>query len=377
MDRVNRFILCVLFVLLPIIGFSSPEAKENESSREQAVAVEISTLKDLPEVIAGVSPKKIIYIGENHDQFSNHVMELKVIQELYGRGKRIAIGMEMFQRPFQKYLDEYIEGNIDEREFLKGTQYFKRWGFDYQLYRPILLFARSEKIPVLALNQRQEIVDKIFRNGIDSFSEEERKSLPKDMDFSDEAYKRRLEKIFQEHEHFGAKNFDFFYQAQIAWDETMAETIDRFLKNQSVDQMIILAGNGHLAYGSGIPKRTERRNGFDYAILLNDSELKKGIADYVLFPGVIPGGTTPKLMVFLSEKRGTVEITGFHPGSNSEKVGIRPGDVILSIDHTPVHSIDDLKIDLLTRKRGEKVKIRILRKGFLGSQKMDFDVALQ
>ena len=59
--------------------------------------------------------------------------------------------MEMFQRPFQKVLDDYIGGKIDEAEFLKGTEYFKRWGFDYQLYRPILLFARSEKIPVVAL----------------------------------------------------------------------------------------------------------------------------------------------------------------------------------------------------------------------------------
>ncbi len=376
MNKVNRFILC-LFVLLLIYGFSSAEAKENGTSSEQAVAVEISTLKDLPEVIAGAAHKKIIYIGENHDQFSNHVMELEVIQELHGRGKSIAIGMEMFQRPFQKSMDEYIEGKIDEREFLKGTQYFKRWGFDYHLYRPILLFARSEKIPVVALNQTQEIVDKVFRNGIDSLSEEEKKSLPRDMDFSDEAYKRRLEKIFREHEHFGAKNLDFFYQAQILWDETMAETIDQFLKDHSVDQMIILAGNGHLAYGSGIPKRTEKRNGFDYAILLNDSELKKGIADYVLFPGVIPGGTSARLMIFLSEKRGKVEITGVHPGSNSEKAGMRPGDVILSIDHTAVHSIDDLKIDLLTKKKGEKVKIRVLRKAFLGSQKIDFDVALQ
>jgi uncharacterized iron-regulated protein len=33
--------------------------------------------------------------------------------------------MEMFQRPFQKTLDDYIKGAIDEREFLKNTEYFK------------------------------------------------------------------------------------------------------------------------------------------------------------------------------------------------------------------------------------------------------------
>jgi len=324
-----------------------------------------------------VVSKKIIYVGENHDQFSNHVTELEVIKDLHRRGKTIAIGMEMFQRQFQKMVDDYIGGKIDEREFLKGTQYFKRWGFDYNLYRPILLFARSEKIPVVALNQRQEIVDKVFRSGLNSLSEEQGKFIPSGMDFSDEAYKTRLKKVFQEHKDVGASDFNFFYQAQILWDETMAESIDEFLKANPSYQMVVLAGNGHLAYGSGIPKRTTRRNGYDYAIILNDTDLRKDIADYVLFQGTILGETSPKLMVLLTEKRGKVEVAGFHPGSNSEKAGMRLGDIILSIDHTPIHEIDDVKIDLLSRKRGEKVKVRVLRKGFFGSQKMDLEVALQ
>ena len=29
-----------------------------------------------------------------------------------------------------------MEGRIDERELLKTIQYFKRWGFDYNLYTP-------------------------------------------------------------------------------------------------------------------------------------------------------------------------------------------------------------------------------------------------
>ncbi len=348
-----------------------------EELLKKPVAVEISTLKSLPDVMTHVADKKIIYVGENHDQFSNHVMELEVIKDLHRRRKTIAIGMEMFQRPFQKVLDEYIEGKADEREFLKGTQYFKRWGFDYNLYRPILLFARSEKIPVVALNQRQEIVDKVFRSGLDSLSEEERKFIPSGMDFSDEAYKGRLKKVFQEHEDFGARNFNLFYQAQILWDETMAESIDEFLKIHPTYQMVVLAGNGHLAHGSGIPKRTARRNEYDYTIILNEADLRKDIADYVLFPGTIPGETSPKLMVLLTEQRGKVEVAGFHPGSNSEKAGMRVGDIIVSIDQAPIHGIDDVKIDLLSRKRGEKVKVRVLRKGFFGSQKIDFDVVLQ
>jgi uncharacterized iron-regulated protein len=344
---------------------------------QETVAVEVSELKALPEIMAQVADKKVIYIGETHDRASHHVMELEVIKDLHRRGKMIAIGMEMFQRPFQKVVDEYIEGRIDEREFLKGTEYFKRWGYDYHLYRPILDFARSEKIPVIALNQRQEMVDKVFENGLDSLSEEERKSVPSRMDFSDEAYKRRLEKIFQEHKDIGKRNFNFFFQAQILWDETMSEAIDEFLKGHPDGQMVVLAGSGHLEYGSGIPRRTVRRNGYDYAIILNDVDLEKGIADYVLFPGPVPGKRSPELMVFVKEADGRVEITGFPKGSVSEKAGMKVGDILAAIDQTPIKAIEDLKIELLSKKMGERVVVKILRKGFFNArQEIRFEVVL-
>jgi len=376
-----RRFLSIILVLLPSVGYTVPHATEQviDDTHQIScpVAVEISDLKTFAEVMEHLASKKIFYVGENHNQFSHHVMELEIIKNLHRRGKKLAIGMEMFQRPFQKPLDDYMEGRIEEREFLKKTEYFKRWGFDYNLYRPILEFARSERIRVVALNMSQEIVDKVFREGLGSLSEEEKKLVPSQMDFSDNVYKERLEKIFREHEDFGVENFNFFYQAQVLWDETMSESIDEFLKAHPTDHMVVLAGNGHLAYGSGIPKRAARRNGYDYAILLNDADLEKDIADYVLFPKTIPGVTSPKLMVLLKEKGGKVEITGFPSGSSSEKTGMKAGDMILSIDRTPVREIDDLKIDLLFKKKGEKVKVRILRKGFFGSQQIDFEVVLQ
>jgi len=71
---------------------------------------------------------------------------------------------------------------------------------------------------------------------------------------------------------------------QILWDEMMAESMDRFLKKNPDFRVVVLAGAGHLQYGSGIPKRAFRRNGFDYAILLNDSEIRKDLADFIVFP---------------------------------------------------------------------------------------------
>jgi uncharacterized iron-regulated protein len=286
--------------------------------------------------------------------------------------------MEMFQRPVQKVLDDYVAGKLDERDFLKQSEYFRHWGYDYNLYRPILQFARSEHIPVVALNIPKEIVDKVARSGLESLTGEEKKDVPTGMDFLDAAYKERLEKVFQEHEALRDRPFDFFYQAQILWDEAMSESIDTFLRKQPGFQMVVLAGNGHLAHGSGIPRRTMRRNGYDYAVVLNDVEVEKNVATYVVYPGVVEMEGQPKLMVSLREEGGKVTIEGFSEGSVSQKAGLQIGDTILALDQTPIQSVDDLRIDLLSRKKGGKIRVKILRKNSItGGKEMEFEVALQ
>ncbi len=347
--------------------------------REDAAAVDVSALKTLSNAIEAAASKKIVYVGEYHDRFSNHAVELRVIRELFGKNKKLAIGMEMFQRPFQQFLDEYIAGTIDEREFLKKSEYFKRWVFDYNLYKPILDFARQEKIPVIALNMRREITDKVAAGGLDSLTEEERKEIPARMDFSDLDYRERLKSVFEQHEaQEGLKtNFDFFFQVQILWDETMAQSVDEYLKKNPYRQMIVLAGSGHLMYGAGIPTRAHRRNGLDYTIILNDADIDQDIANYVVFPQSLDGVTAPKLMVLLKEEAGKLKITGFAKGSVLQQAGLRAGDTLLSLDNTPVSSVEDVRLVLFYKKSGETLRVRASRKRFLlGEKMMEFEVKL-
>ncbi|MCX5717883.1 MAG: ChaN family lipoprotein, partial [Nitrospirae bacterium] len=348
---------------------------------EQPLAVGVSALKTLNDVINSVSNKKVIYTGEQHDQFAHHNIQLQVIKGLYSRNKRLAIGMEMFQRPFQGALDDYIAGRISEKEFLKKSEYFKRWAYDYNLYKPILDFAREEKIPVVALNIRREIVDKVSKSGPDSLSDEEKKEIPQQMDFSDNEYRDRLMEVFKMHQNSKDRNFDFFYQSQILWDESMAQSINEFFKKnqdfQQNGQFVVIAGGGHIQYGSGIPKRTFRRNGYEYAVILNDANTERNIADYIFYPSLLRGVTAPKLMVFLKEEQGRVIIEGFPENSVSEKAGLKAGDVILSLDSEPIGSVEDMKIHLFYKKKGDTVKVRVLRKRFiLGDVKIEFDITL-
>ena len=141
--------------------------------------------------------------------------------------------------------------------------------------------------------------------------------------------------------------------------------------------MVVLAGNGHIQYSSGIPKRTFRRNRYEYAVILNDADMERNIADYIFYPKSMEGVIPPGLMVSLKEEDGRVIIEGFPENSISEKAGFSSGDVILSLDGEPIGSVEDMKIHLLNKKKGDTVRVKALRKRFIfGDKEMEFEVTL-
>jgi aminopeptidase N len=331
----------------------------------------------LEDIINTVIDKPVIYVGERHPNYEDHKVQLEVITELFQRGRKFAIGMEMFQKPFQKALDNYLSGAINERKFLKTSEYFKRWRYDYNLYREIIEFAKAKKIPIIALNLKEEIVKKVAEGGLDSLTQDEREEIPQDMDMRDEAYKERLEEIFRLHERSRIKNLDYFYQSQILWDETMAHSIAEFMNNNLGYQMLVMAGEEHIIYDSGIPQRTFRLNGKDYATLINgvSEELDKNIGDFVLFPATMTQPASPKLGVLLKEKDGKVWVEECLPGSIAFRTGLKKGDTIVSVDDWKVESVEDVKIALFDKKEGDKINVKVIRKRFLfGKKVIEFNI---
>jgi aminopeptidase N len=332
----------------------------------------------LDEIINNILDKTIIYLGEIHTNYEDHKIQLEVIMSLYEKGRKFAIGMEMFQKPFQKAVDDYISGATGEKEFLKASQYFKRWKFDYNLYREIIDFAKAKNIPIVALNLRSEIIEKVSKGGLDALTDEEKKEIPEDMNMRDEDYKKRLKEIFEQHEKSESKNFDYFYQSQILWDETMAHSVNEFLRENPDYQIVVLAGVGHIMYDSGIPKRVYRLNSKDYVTLIPGSEtIDEDVGNFVLFPKQISPPPTWKLGVVLKEAEGRVKIKDVQPGSIAEKAELKTGDIIISLDDWKIESIEDVKIFMAVKKQGETIKIKILRKRFLlGDKELEFTVTL-
>ncbi|RCX32305.1 ChaN family lipoprotein [Thioalbus denitrificans] len=397
----SRTIPAALAVLIGVLSspplFATPAAAAEEGGAEvltpdvnpdfealaaghRARALDLKSVTTLEGIIWPLSKVRVVYVGESHDRYEQHLNQLEIIRSLHQGKPDLAIGMEFFQWPFQSVLDRYIAGEIDERTFLRETEYYKRWRFDYRLYRPILQYARENRIPVIALNVPAELTRKVAEGGFQSLTPEERASLPAEIDRSDTAYRERLRKIFEIHARSDERSFENFVSAQLLWDEGMAETAANWLRANPGRSMVILAGSGHVMYGSGIPDRLQRRVPDKRLIVLNGVEaaLTPEAGDYVL---IRPEEELPRgglMGVFLDDREEGVYVGKLDTGSGAAAAGIHKGDRILSVDGFDVNDYADIKIALLDRKPGDRIAVSVERDGlFSSSHQLDFEVELK
>jgi uncharacterized iron-regulated protein len=265
--QIGKRLLLSLFSFTCYLLFSGTPATYAQTQPEASCSQKFPTSKcinNLAEIIPEIASANIIYLGETHDSEIDHQNQLKIIQKLHQRNPKIAIAMEMFQRPYQKFIDQYLAGKITEEELVKKTEYEKRWGFPWELYAPILRFAKQNKLLVLAANTPSEITRKVSRSGLESLTAEEKKLIPpfKEIRTDNEEYRKLVLAAFEQHQsggHGNSSSAERFFLAQVLWDETMAETIAQFQQRNPKHQIVVLAGLGHIIYGYGIPSRVERR----------------------------------------------------------------------------------------------------------------------
>ena len=226
--------------------------------------------------LAALRTKKVVYVGERHDRPDDHGVQYAILRRLDLDGATFAIGMEMFQVPFQEPLARWSEGLIDETVLRRETEYDERWGFDFSMYRPILEYARNRGIEVVALNAPREIVFAVAKGGIDSLDPEQSAQLP-ELDLDNEAHRELFDSEFDVGEHAAADAIDQYYQAQVVWDETMGSRVAETLaRADGPSKMIVFAGRVHVTRGLGIPDRAAKRGASPYAVVLpvTDEELK-------------------------------------------------------------------------------------------------------
>lgn len=355
----------------------APEFKAGDVYEAPHV-LDLSAIQELTLFMPKLLQKRVIYVGETHDRFDHHLNQLEVIRRAYEDNHALAIGMEFFQQPFQPALDDYIAGKIDEKEFLRKSEYYLRWRIDYRHYRPIIRFAREKGIPLVALDIADELKRKVTRNDLGQLSEAESAQLAREVDRTNKDYRDMLSAIFAMHP--DSSDFERFVETQLARDEAMAQRAADYLQKHPASRMVVLAGGGHLVYGYGIPSRIKRRLDVPSAIVLNDSlrDYDANVADYLLMPNPLRLPKEARLGVLLDTSQpGQLNITSFADGSPAIPAGLEKGDRLLSIDGQPVPQMAELKIALLDKSPGDKVQVKVQRAGWFGGHKeLGFEVVL-
>lgn len=203
-----------------------------------------------------------VVVGESHTTEWHHGIQRDIFEAILDRREgRMALGMEMFERPYQDALDRYVEGEYDEQTMLEETDWADSWGMAPSLYRPLWTTAREHGAPIAALNVSRSVTRAIAQKGLEGLSDAKRARLPDEIDTSFEAQRRYLQQVFAQHGGHGeGMQFEYFLQAQATWDETMAEAGVEFVDDRpDVDGMVLVAGRVHARKSFGIPPRIIRR----------------------------------------------------------------------------------------------------------------------
>jgi len=232
-------------------------------------------------LISALLRARVIYVGETHTAKEDHAVQLAIIKALYEYNPDIVVGMEMFDMTYQPVLTRWSAGELDEQEFVEKTHWYANWRYDYALYRDILAFVREKGLRLVGLNLPFHIPAKIRVGGIANLRPGERRYLPDDMDLTNEAHREYVKSIFEGHPFRRKENFDYFYEAQAAWEETMAESVAENLGEQT---MVVLAGNGHIIHKFGIPERVYRRNRLPFKTVYPvavDKKIDAASGDYI------------------------------------------------------------------------------------------------
>ena len=210
----------------------------------------------LRNLTAALDAYDVIFIGEIHDDSLTHVMEREILELLYDRKASLAIALEMFERDVQPLLDAYLKGDLSEEEFLEKS---RPWGNYKKAYRPLVEFARENKLAVLAMNVPRRYANLVAMGGKEAMAalpDSERVFLAGELKTPEGRYKERfMETMTGMRGPMGRMDPENLYVAQCLKDDTMAESIHRFLETNPGTRVVSYQGDFHSAFGLGIPEK--------------------------------------------------------------------------------------------------------------------------
>ncbi len=222
------------------------------------------------EMLTFIASADAICIGERHTEVLDHYAELRLLHGLGARrelrGFELGLALEMVRTAEQPTLTALAEGKVDDEQFEELSNWKEEWGFPIQYYRPQLRFAAHHRVQLLGLGVDRELTREVAAQGISSLDDTKAASLP---EFSppDKEHRALFDGLMEGHP-MESGQADNYYDAQLIWDEKMAELSSEWLvQRNSGRKLVIFAGTAH-CHRTAIPARIARRTGLTVVSVL-------------------------------------------------------------------------------------------------------------
>jgi aminopeptidase N len=329
-------------------------------------------------MIQEMKPARIIYVGETHNSLPIHDLQARIVEALYEQDRHLCIGLEMFPVTVQDVLTKWSLGVLSEEEFIREAQWYVNWNFNFAYYRRVFLFAKENRIPIVALNAPREIITKIRMSGWDTLRDDEKAIVPK-LDLAHPEHRQLIRAIFEgmeiPHQMRGAgldMMFEGLYRAQSAWDHVMGTNAAKGVAREQ-KKMVVLVGSGHVIYNLGANLRGFQASKFPFKTVVGvfvpkekpSFQVARSLADYMMGVPEEARPAYPSVGLSFKKFKGIENLVidakpqdGAALGQDFEK-----GDVILDVDGKPYGETNELRTILAKIAWDGEVKFRLLRAG--------------
>ena len=220
-------------------------------------SVKSGTEVTLDVIVEDMKDHDVLFVGEEHNDSVGHYLEgrlLELLHRAYNNG--VTLSMEMFDRDVQPVMNEYLAGYIRERNFTKDA---RAWS-NYRDYKPMVEFAKANKLDVICANAPSRYTNLAGRKGQDALlvlpGPTKAYFAPLPYDTASGAYHQKLTGLSQHtatpvSDTTKAKpaamsmgNFNIVL-GQSLWDATMAWSIAEYLKKNKLQKVMHVNGRFH------------------------------------------------------------------------------------------------------------------------------------
>ncbi len=252
MRRTFHFFTYILITILLI----STSAKAQNAYQIFNKTGDVVTFEEL--VTASIG-KSHIFFGEYHNNPIVHWLQLELTNSLFlQKDTNLVLGAEMFEADVQISIDEYFKDLIKQSAFESEARLWTNYKTDY---KPLLEFAKQNKLRFIATNIPRRYANSVFHNGLEKLGELSviAKSyiapLPISPDTTLASY-REILKMGAGH------NGKYMMEAQAIKDATMAHFISKYSSKNTL--FLHFNGSYHSDKREGIipflPSQIDRKN---------------------------------------------------------------------------------------------------------------------